>query len=204
MGVNGTSDKEMAVRFEAGLDSGFEELVARLEGKLYSLCLNLTQNDSETEDVMSRVYNKALDEAQTLVEKNVSIVNWIFRSAVDEAAEMEKLRDLEFQGQETLLLSVVAEDESVSAKCKDEELLQMAVRNLPYEYRAVYLLHDMVSFSVEEVGSILELSEIEVRAFLHRARVMICRSLKRFRSFGGRGAPARATGIVTKPRAYLS
>lgn len=198
MGVDSSSEKENAVRFESGLDSGFEELVARLEGKLYSLCLNLTHNDTETEEVMGRVYGRAIDEAQQLVEKNVSMVNWIFRSAIDEAAEQEKLRDLEFQGQETLIMSVVEENETANTNGRDEELLQTAVRNLPYEYRAVYLLHDMVSFSIEDITSILEISDIEARAFLHRARVMVCRSLRRFRSLDSSVQP------VTAPQAKLA
>ena len=167
-----------------------------------SPCLRITSEQLRTSVLIHRcVQQGSLGPARPF--GLLSLVNYIFRSAIDEGAEQERIRENEFQQPETLIMAI--EDDSEFQNMADEELLKTAVRNLPYEYRAVYLLHDMVSFSVSEICSMLELSEIEVRAFLHRARVMVCRSLRRFREMEKEALALPFTqSFVTKPRVILS
>ncbi len=181
MGVVSSSEDELLSRFQSGFEFGFEELVSRFEGKLYNLCLGLTQCETQSEAVLSDVFCRALDEVQSVVESNMSITNWIFRAAVDEAAERERVRHPELERPETLIIEI---ENGREAKQDETALLRAAVQNLPYEYRVVYLLHDTMSFPVSTVSEILGVSEIETRAFLHRARLMVCRHLRRFRSVG--------------------
>ena len=111
----------------------------------------------------------------------MSITNWLYRAAIDEAADREQLRHPELERPETLIITIT---DGKEVKEDEPGLLRAAVQNLPYEYRVVYLLHDTMSLPVEEVSEILDVSELETRAFLHRARLMVCRHLRRFRSVG--------------------
>ena len=182
MSVVNSPDKEIINRFLTGSEVGFEELVSCYEKKIYSLCLSLTHNESDSEAVLSDVFCRALDEIGSVASQNISIANWLYRATVENAAAREQLRepsDATKSAMEQILSSAVAQHYDETGD--EEGLFRSAIQNLPYEYRTVYVLHEVVSVSLDDVMEILQLSELETRAYLHRARLMVCRYLQRFR-----------------------
>ena len=182
MGVVSSSENELLACFESGFEIGFEELLTRFETKLYSLCLGLTRNSAEAEAVLSTVFCRAFDQIDKLDKDEETITQWLFRAAIDESAELELKAHPEIERPETVILTVVPDSQISELPVSQSELIRIAIRNLPYEYRVVYLLHDASAFSVEETAGILELTQLETRAFLHRARLMICRHLRKFQA----------------------
>jgi RNA polymerase sigma-70 factor (ECF subfamily) len=69
------------------------------------------------------------------------------------------------------------EQQAVSTERR--QALQKALRALPGPYRAVLFLREMEGLSTREVASVLEISEDNVKARLHRARVALQKSLAR-------------------------
>ena len=57
--------------------------------------------------------------------------------------------------------------------------IEKALRALPGPYRAVLFLREMEGLSTREVAMVLEISEDDVKARLHRARVALQKSLER-------------------------
>lgn len=53
------------------------------------------------------------------------------------------------------------------------EVIQDTVENIPEKQRIVFTMRDMQGFSAEDVTSVLELSEVNQRVLLHRARAAI-------------------------------
>ena len=49
-------------------------------------------------------------------------------------------------------------------------MIENAVTRLPDLYRSIFVLRDVENLSIEEVASILDLSETTVKVRLHRAR----------------------------------
>ena len=69
--------------------------------------------------------------------------------------------------------------EQLAAGAERRQSLQRAWRALPGPYRAVLFLREMEGLSTREVAMVLEISEDNVKARLHRARVALQRSLGR-------------------------
>lgn len=59
------------------------------------------------------------------------------------------------------------------------DLLRQTLSLLPQEYREVYVMHDVAGFPVERVASLVSLSENQTRQILHRARMMVWRTMRR-------------------------
>ncbi|MFN8388965.1 MAG: hypothetical protein U0136_01595 [Bdellovibrionota bacterium] len=206
MGVGNSSEKEILGRFLTGSEVGFEELVTRYESKIYSLCLNLTRNEADSEAVLSDVFCKALDELHTVCESNISLSNYLYRTTIELASEKDAVAHPELESSShSRMMQVVsaALEDHYDESGDDEGLLRAAIHNLPYEYRAVYLLHEAMGVEMNDVMEILQVSELEARAFLHRARLMVCRYLQRFRgartvvaNLGSRTARRPATRVL--------
>lgn len=199
MGAVSSSDVELLARFDSGFDVGFEELVVRYEHKLYSLCLNLTRSEMEAEAILSEVFCAALDELPRLIEDRASISTWMYRMVVERAGEREQTRLPELDIRFSPTHIEVLESGRAPIEQDDAELFRSAVQNLPYEYRVVYLLHESMELMLTQIRELLDLSELEARAFLHRARLMVCRHIRRFR-----GAAARPPFESSRARPALS
>jgi RNA polymerase sigma-70 factor (ECF subfamily) len=191
MSVVSSSEKETLERLANGSEVGFEELVIQFERKIYSLCLSLLQNSAEAEFVLSEVFCRAFDELPEATENGIAPVIWLYRTAIEVAAERELLRHPEFDssaGARMLEILSSAVEQHYDETGNEEGLFKTALSTLPYEYRAVYLLHESLGMTVSDITEILCVSELETRAFLHRARLMICRYLQKFRSSTGAAA----------------
>src|SRR5262245_48126920 len=95
MGVVSSSEKEIIDRFLAGSDLGFEELVARYEKKIYSLCLGLSQSEAVSEAILTEVFCAALDELPRLARSGASLSSWLYQTAIELAAEREAVSHAE-------------------------------------------------------------------------------------------------------------
>ena len=132
--------------------------------------------------MLSTVFCRAFDQIGKLEKDEQTLSQWLFRTAIDEAAELELTAHPKIERPETVILTVVPNPDISELPASQSELIRVAIRNLPYEYRVVYLLHDASGLGVEETADILQLTQLETRAFLHRARLMICRHLRRFQA----------------------
>jgi RNA polymerase sigma-70 factor (ECF subfamily) len=54
-----------------------------------------------------------------------------------------------------------------------KEILQMALTRLSETQRSLVLLKDYEGYSYEEIGKIMNLSESQVKVYLHRARLQL-------------------------------
>ena len=181
MGIGSSSGKDSTVAEIAvaqGSDIGFEELVSRYGREVYSLCLNLTQSPDESEQVVKEVFSHTLTEIADGANRVNCITQSIYRLAIEHVAEREKVRHPELgrmQREAASYQSIEREDGELLA------MVRVAVAKLPYDYRVVYILREMLAKSNAETADLLEVSELEVRAFLHRARLIVCRDVQKQR-----------------------
>lgn len=69
--------------------------------------------------------------------------------------------------------------EQLAVSTQRRQELQKAFRALPGPYRAVLFLREMEGLSTKEVAMVLEISDDNVKARLHRARIALQKSLGR-------------------------
>lgn len=179
MSLNGSSEKDILNRLFSGQNEGLvEELLALFGNKLYGFCSNLLADDSSAEKILSSAIDRALGLINEAVETNIGVSSLLYRSVVEEISIQEQ------QTSEAALSATITKDNlklvssEMSDQGSDKHTLKIAVQALPYEYRVVYLLHETMQVEVVEITKILGISEIEVKAYLHRARLMVIRYLR--------------------------
>ncbi len=183
MSFNGSSDQDLLKRLVAAKNEGFiEELLALFEGKLYGFCSNLLQDETATEEVLSRVFEKVITTLDQAVEDNLAVSSLLYRSVVEEIAVQESASEQTLEKsitKENLRLVVPNLAENTLEQYNDKDYLRLAVQSLPYEYKVVYLLHEATQLDALEISKILSISELEIKAYLHRARLMVCSYLRK-------------------------
>jgi RNA polymerase sigma-70 factor, ECF subfamily len=75
------------------------------------------------------------------------------------------------------LASSVPDPEQQAAKSEIRSLLEEAVEELPDTYRVIFMLRDVEELSTTEAADVLGISEENVKVRLHRARVLLRKSL---------------------------
>lgn len=130
-----------------------------LPTEIFTLCNSIIQGSTEIEAILEGVVNAVGSAIKEGADNTRSVAF---------AAALAKLAELEEAGQQ------LVPAESIKA----DSLFETYVAKLPFESRVVYVLHDSFEFSVEELAELLKISELEVKAYLHRARLEMVRSMR--------------------------
>ncbi len=173
MDVVCSSDRDLLETFVAGSAIGFEELVSRYETKVFALCNSLARTPIEAEEILADVFCEAYSVLPAL-DKDSSIALWLFRRTIELAVERREKFDI-LDGSTPIEQSANPFD--TSANSAFIVAFTGIAKKLPAEYLVVFLLADILLLDLAEVSEIIETSELEVKAYLHRARLMVVRHL---------------------------
>ena len=77
------------------------------------------------------------------------------------------------------MISPYGEPEQELLAAEHEKILDSALKQLPENYRTVYILRELEHFSYEEISTLLQLSQENVKVLLHRARKKVNVLLKK-------------------------
>jgi RNA polymerase sigma-70 factor, ECF subfamily len=193
-------DRALLERLRAGDESAFQALVARHDGALRRVARTFVRTDSAADEVVQETWLgvvKGLDS----FEGRSSLRTWIFRILVN-TARTRGVRDarnvpfsaLEKEDQPAVepaafdadgrwtsappRLETDPESGVLSAELREQVL--RAVEELSDDQRAVITLRDLIGFSAREACELLDLSEVNQRVLLHRARARVRASLVPF------------------------
>lgn len=168
----------------------FDELVARHDSALRRVARSYVRTDAAAADVVQETWLGVIRGLDGF-EGRSSLRTWIFRILVNRARTraVREARDLPFSSLEDDERPVVepgafgkeghwasaparldAEPETNLLSAELREHLLEAVNRLGPSQRAVITLRDLVGLSADEVCDILELTEVNQRVLLHRAR----------------------------------
>jgi len=182
--------------------AAFEELVRRYAPKVYSLAARLTHNHPDSEEILQDVFVTVFRKIDRFEGKS-SFSSWLYRITVNSSfMKLRKRRSDRLVLMEELPVSeqeqrgegseVHRAADRITAQHELSAALNIAIGELPEEYRPVFILRDIDGLTSEEVGKILKLSVPAVKSRLHRSRDMLRRKLLRFyRDYvGGSGMAA--------------
>jgi RNA polymerase sigma-70 factor (ECF subfamily) len=186
-------DRALLERLRAGDESAFEELVARHDGALRRVARTFVRTDSAADDVVQETWLGVVRGLESF-EGRSSLRTWIFRILVNTARTRgaRDARNLPFSSLETEDRPAVepaafaadgrwtsmpprldADPESGLLSAELRERLLRAIDELSGDQRAVITLRDLIGFSAGEVCELLDLSEVNQRVLLHRARARV-------------------------------
>jgi len=189
--VNGDSDITLARGLMTGDSGAFDRFVDAYHTKLFRYAFTMCGHREDAEEVSQETLLKAFENLGQLREPE-RFRPWLFRIAKN-ACLMKRRKSLFAPAAELSLDEVrpsksgdglkleipdwSAMPDDAAANSELHWALEMAIRQLPEQYRAVFLLRDVEGLSTAEAAQALELGEDAIKQRLHRARLALRKSL---------------------------
>jgi RNA polymerase sigma-70 factor (ECF subfamily) len=168
-----SGEAELVRAAQAGQEKAFEQLFRLHKDRVFSICLRLTGNYHEAEDLAQESFVLAFRRISDFRGESL-FGTWIYRIAVrvvidflrKKHPQMENLSDEQVAGA-TTKYSGHAEEQDMTL----ERLhLERAIAQLPAGYKAVLVLHDIEGYSHEAIAEILGFHLGTCKSQLHKAR----------------------------------
>ncbi len=176
-----TSDYDLAQRAGEGEIEAFEQLYERHNRRVYSLCLRMTQNPSEAEDLAQEVFIQLFRKIGSFRGES-AFTTWLHRLTVNQVLMHFRKRSVKLEQTteegETPIQVVTGTDDPARMPVVDRIALDKAIGQLPPGYRTVFLLHDVEGHEHEEIARMLGCSVGTSKSQLHKARMKLRGLLK--------------------------
>ena len=170
------SDHALAQRAGKGDMSAFEELYKRHHRRVYSLCLRMTQNVSEAEDLAQEAFVQLFRKIGSFRGES-AFTTWLHRLTVNQVLmhfRKRSVRDEKTTEEgETPDQIVMGTENPNSMPVVDRIALDKAIAQLPPGYRTVFVLHDVEGHEHEEIARMLGCSVGTSKSQLHKARMKL-------------------------------
>jgi len=168
----------------AGDRTEFARMVDAYSTPIYRLGLKMLGSPQDAEDILQNTFLNALTHISGF-EGRSSLSTWLYRIAANEALMLIRrrkpnvnLEDLQTEGEDDVSLpeiftdwSLLPEKELLSEEGKNA--IEAAVKKIPENLRMVFILRDVEDLSIRETAEILNLTEVNVKARLLRARMAL-------------------------------
>ncbi len=170
------SDFALAQRAAAGDMEAFEELFRLHRRLVYALCLRMTQDVSEAEDVTQEVFVLLFRKIGGF-RGEANFTTWLHRLTVNQV--LMRFRKKKSRREEALEDEDLKPHESArpnsprASQMIDRITLESAIAKLPPGYRAAFILHDIEGYEHEEVARILGCAVGTSKSQLHKARMKL-------------------------------
>ncbi len=172
------SDEEIIERVLKGEKELFEIIVRKYNQRLYRICRSFMKDSDEIDDIMQEAYVRAYEHLPSF-EKRSRFSTWLTRILINEAIgaarKKGKFAPLDQAGDISHTATPVHEVMNRELK----QILEHAIENLPEKYRSVYVMREMEGMSTAETGDSLNISQVNVKVRLNRAKEMLRGTLGR-------------------------
>jgi RNA polymerase sigma-70 factor, ECF subfamily len=171
------SDLARTRRAAAGDARAFEELYRLYHRLVYGLCLRMTQNVAEAEDITQDVFI-LLHRKVGSFRGESQFTTWLHRLTVNQV--LMRFRKARSRREEALEDSDAQSFTTGPApvgpnrlQLIDRMALDKALEKLPPGYRAAFILHDVEGYEHEEVAQLLGCAVGTSKSQLHKARAKL-------------------------------
>ncbi len=161
--------QHIITRIKKGDENAFSVLINEYKAMVFALCLKMTRNSEDAEEIAQDVFVKAYAGLRRFKGKS-KFSTWLYRITYFTAINFLRKRNLL-----TLEIKVDVEDADSSVLTKIEaadrsEYLQKAMSHLKAEERALITLFHLEEQSVQEIMIITKLSASNIKVKLMRTR----------------------------------
>ncbi len=155
-----------------GFDRDFKELYESLFLTIFRIAYRITGDAGKAEDLCHEAFIKYYERGKPLPDM-AQAKYWLIRVVKNLTLNSEKRKSRERRAVERLKrispLSAVSEEETYIKKESKEEV-QKALSVLPYNFRIVLILKEYEGLTYKEIGSIMGITEGNVKVRVFRAR----------------------------------
>lgn len=161
--------------------SGFDELYTKHYRRVYSLCLRMTGNTAEAEDLTQEVFLQLHRKLKSF-RGDAAFTTWLHRLTVNHVLMHFRKRRVRSEiGTDDGEMPDQVDPESDNPQAMpiiDQISLTTAIGKLPPGYRKVFVLHDVEGYEHEEIARILSCSSGTSKSQLHKARLKLRKLLQ--------------------------
>jgi RNA polymerase sigma-70 factor, ECF subfamily len=179
------SEAGLIERAKAGDAEAFHALYDKHKRRVYSLCLRMTANTAEAEDLAQEAFLQLYRKIATFRGES-AFSTWLHRLSVNvvlmhlrkKSLPVVSLEETTQGADEDSPKKDFGADDVALAGSIDRMQLQKAVDNLPPGYRTIFVLHDIEGYEHNEIAKIAGCSIGNSKSQLHKARMKLRDLLK--------------------------
>jgi len=180
------SDAETIEQAKLGDAEAFQALYDKHKRRVYSLCLRMTSNTAEAEDLTQEAFLQLFRKIATFRGES-AFTTWLHRLSVNVVLMHLRKKGLpvvsleettQGSGEEDSPRKDFGAEDVALAGSIDRLQLQKAVESLPPGYRTIFVLHDVEGYEHNEIADIVGCSIGNSKSQLHKARMKLRDLLK--------------------------
>ena len=189
-------DLELVKRAQEGDSEAFAALFHAHKARIYSICLRMTNNTAQAEDLTQDAFLQVFRKLSTF-KGNSALSTWLYRIAVNTVLmhfRKKSLRQISLdepcsQDAKQVRREYGSWDGRLSGSV-DRITLTRAIKDLPAGYRTIFLLHEVEGYEHQEIAKILDCSVGNSKSQLHKAKLRIRGLLSQ---------PGKEPGVAAEP-----
>jgi RNA polymerase sigma-70 factor (ECF subfamily) len=179
------AETQILDRARRGEEEAFAVLFDRHKRRVYSLCLRMTGDTAEAEDLTQEAFLQLFRKISTFRGES-AFSTWLHRLVVN--VVLMRLRKKGIQkvsldevdnSQEEPVKREYGEDDRRLLGSIDRIALNNAIEQLPPGYKAIFVLHDVEGYEHNEIARIMNCSVGNSKSQLHKARLKLREALRR-------------------------
>jgi len=186
--AEGRDEAQIIASILAGNTNEFHVLIRPYERSVYAMAFSLLQNEADAEEAAQEAFLKAFRHLASF-RAEAKFSTWLISITLNEARsrlrqrKVLKLQSLDepLDGQGQVSSALLRDWCEVSTQTLERQevrlLLERAIASLPLIYREIFLMRDVEELSVNESAETLGISIGSVKVRLHRARMMLQKTL---------------------------
>ena len=182
-----TSETQLIARAQRGDEEAFAALFEMHKRRVYSLCLRMTGDATEAEDLAQDAFLQLFRKIATFRGES-AFSTWLHRLVVNvvlmhlrkKGLQQVPLEEMD-NAQEDAVKREYGDDDRRLLGSIDRLVLARAIEQLPPGYRSVFVLHDVEGYEHNEIAQIMDCSVGNSKSQLHKARLKLREALRRER-----------------------
>ena len=179
------NEAEAIEKAKQGDAGAFQALYDRHKRRVYSLCLRMTANTAEAEDLAQEAFLQLYRKIGTFRGES-AFSTWLHRLSVNvvlmhlrkKSLPVVSLEETTQPGEDDTPKKDFGADDLALSGSIDRLHLRRAVESLPPGYRMIFLLHDVEGYEHNEIATIVGCSIGNSKSQLHKARMKLRDLLK--------------------------
>jgi RNA polymerase sigma-70 factor (ECF subfamily) len=173
------TDLELVNRAQQGDSDAFAALFYAHKPRIYSVCLRMTNNTAEAEDLTQDAFLQVFRKLSTF-RGDSALSTWLYRIAVNtvlmhfrkKALRQVSLDEPCSQDARLVRREYGSKDDRLTGSV-DRIALTRAIKELPAGYRTIFLLHEVEGYEHQEIAQLLDCSVGNSKSQLHKAKLRI-------------------------------
>jgi RNA polymerase sigma factor (sigma-70 family) len=191
--ANLLSDEEIIEKIINGESILFEQLISKYSSLLYKIARRYGFNHQSAEDLLQDTQIAAYCNLSQFKFRS-TFKTWLSKIMINKC--LYKLKNGYRKHEECYCLKnetidytqICKESENgeiIFLKKELRDVLQKTIKKMPFVYKNVFILREVEGYSVSETANLLNISDINVRVRLTRAKMILQKKLRRLYSLGG-------------------